>query len=158
MVHWSFILGQGWLLSNNFCEACQNCLHPSFVIVHKAVWMHCCFIVKAPANAIMQHKQRQRGQNQFWYVLHNWLLCSHPWPNMNEQCIYTKLKQTNYAIMHWNQFCYIYFFFGEIRSQTQVSSCNTNIANFYKTNLDMFLQNNCCPAIHGRIWMNNVPN
>ena len=46
MVHWSFILGQGWLLSNNFCKACQNCLHPSFVIVHNAVQMHelllCC--------------------------------------------------------------------------------------------------------------------
>ena len=37
MVHWSFILGQGWRLGNHFCKACQNCLHPSFVIVHKAV-------------------------------------------------------------------------------------------------------------------------
>ena len=37
VVHWSFILGQGWLLSSNhFCKACQNCLRPSFVIVHKA--------------------------------------------------------------------------------------------------------------------------
>ena len=26
IVHWSFILGQGWLLSNHFCKACQNCL------------------------------------------------------------------------------------------------------------------------------------
>ena len=46
MVHGSLILGQGWLLSNNFCTACQTCLHPSFVIVHKAVRMHqlllCC--------------------------------------------------------------------------------------------------------------------
>ena len=46
MVHWSFILGQGWLLSNNFCKACQNCLRPSSVIVHNAVRMHelllCC--------------------------------------------------------------------------------------------------------------------
>ena len=28
------------LLSNHVCKACQNCLHPSFVIVHKAVRMH----------------------------------------------------------------------------------------------------------------------
>ena len=47
MVHWSFILGQGWLLSSShFRRACQNCLHPSFVIIHKAVRMHylllCC--------------------------------------------------------------------------------------------------------------------
>ena len=47
------------------CKACQNCLHPRFVIVHKAVRMHYyCFVVKAPANAIMQHKQRQLGQNK----------------------------------------------------------------------------------------------
>ena len=26
---------------------------------------YCYFVVKAPANAIMQHKQRQLGQNQF---------------------------------------------------------------------------------------------
>ena len=46
MVHWSFILGQELLLTNHFCKACQNCLHPSFVIVQKAVRMHslllCC--------------------------------------------------------------------------------------------------------------------
>ena len=65
-------------------------LHPSFVIVHKSVQMHCRFVVKAPANVIMQHKQRQLGQNQLWHVLQNWLLCSHPWPNMNEQ--WTTLK------------------------------------------------------------------
>ena len=32
MVLWSFILGQGWLLNNNFCIsyfACQKCLHLS---------------------------------------------------------------------------------------------------------------------------------
>ena len=33
MVHWSFILNQGWLLSNNFCKACQNCICSSFEIV-----------------------------------------------------------------------------------------------------------------------------
>ena len=39
MINWSFILGKGWLLSNNFCTVFQNCLHPSFVTVHKAVRM-----------------------------------------------------------------------------------------------------------------------
>ena len=33
MVHWSFILGQEWLLSNHVCNACQNCLHPSFALL-----------------------------------------------------------------------------------------------------------------------------
>ena len=50
--------------------------------------MNCCFVVKAPANTIMQCKQRQLGHKQFWHVL----------------------------------------------------------------------QIDCCAAIHGRIWMNNVPN
>ena len=33
MVHWLFILGQGWLLSNQFCKACQSCLRSSFECV-----------------------------------------------------------------------------------------------------------------------------
>ena len=38
---------QEWLLSNNFCKACQNCLRPiCFVIEHNAVrtheLLHCC--------------------------------------------------------------------------------------------------------------------
>ena len=65
-VHWSLILGQGWLLSNHFCKACQKCLHPSFAMAHKAVRTHhCCFVVKVPRNAIKQHKQRLLKQNQF---------------------------------------------------------------------------------------------
>ena len=52
----------------------------------------CCFAVKARANAIMQRKQRQLGQKQFWHVLPNWLLCNHPWPNMNEQCYQMKVE------------------------------------------------------------------
>ena len=56
-VHWSLILGQGWLLSNHFCKECQKCLHPSFAMAHKAVRTHhCCFVVKVPRNAIKQHK------------------------------------------------------------------------------------------------------
>ena len=54
----------------------------------------CCFVVKAPASAIMQHKQRHLGQNQFWHVLQIWLMCSHPWPKMNEQI------KVDYTIMH----------------------------------------------------------
>ena len=66
MVHWSFILGQGWLLNNHFVKHVKTVFIQVFVIVHKAVRMHyCCFVVKAPAKAIMQHKHRQLGQNQF---------------------------------------------------------------------------------------------
>ena len=90
MVHWSFILGQGWLLSNHFCKACQNCLRPSSVIVHNAVRMHelllCCERSRI-CHHIMQHKHKLRP---------------------------------------------IFF--------------------------DMFYKIDCCAAVHGRIWMNNVPN
>ena len=47
-VHWSFILGQGWLLSNNFCKACQNCLRPSFVIAVRMHELLLCWIWKLP--------------------------------------------------------------------------------------------------------------
>ena len=101
----SFILGQGWLLSNRFCKACQNCLRPSGAA---DAWI-VALLWKLPQNATMQRKQCQLGQKQFWHVSQNWSLCSHPWPNMNEQC--TKWKYNDYAIMHWNQFCYIFFHF-----------------------------------------------
>ena len=52
--------------------------------------VNCCFVVKAPANAIVQHKQRQLGPRK--------------------KCF------------------------------------------------NMFYKIDCCAAIHGRIWMNNVPN
>ena len=34
-------------------------------------------------------------------------------------------------------------------------SCSSNNA---KNNFDLFYKIDCCAAIHGRIWMNNVPN
>ena len=37
-------------------------------------------------------------------------------------------------------------------------SRSTNNANLDKTNFDMFYKIDCCAAIHGQIWMNNVPN
>ena len=60
--------------------------------------MNGCFVVKAPANAIMQRKQRQLGQKQFLYVSQNLLLRSHPWPNMNEQCTKMNVELCYYAL------------------------------------------------------------
>ena len=73
------------------CKTCQNCLHPSFAIVHKAVRMH------------------------YYTVVLLWTL-------------------------------------------PQMPPCSTNNANLDKTNFDMFHKIDCCAAIHGRIWMNNIPN
>ena len=62
--------------------------------------INCCFVVKAPANVIMQHKQRQ-------LVLPNWLLCSHPWPiwmsNVPNKSILILLSCTEISL------CYIFF-------------------------------------------------
>ena len=38
------------------------------------------------------------------------------------------------------------------------NSCSTNNANLDKKKFDMFYKTDCCAAVHGRIWMNNVPN
>ena len=40
----------------------------------------------------------------------------------------------------------------------QMPSCSANNANLDKNYFDMFYKIDCCAAIHGRIWMNNVPN
>ena len=70
MVHWSFILGQEWLLSNHFCKACQNCLHPSFAIVHKAVRAHllllCC---ESPPQCYHAAQTTPIWTKPIWYVL-----------------------------------------------------------------------------------------
>ena len=88
---------------------------------------YCCFVVKAPANAIMQHNNAYLDKTNIWHVLPKLLLCSHTWPNMNEIC--TKLKLTNYAIMRWNQFCYICCQVREILSQTRFSFTQLNRAD-----------------------------
>ena len=40
----------------------------------------------------------------------------------------------------------------------QMPSCSANNANLDKNNFDMFYKIDCCAAINGRIWMNNVSN
>ena len=40
----------------------------------------------------------------------------------------------------------------------QIPSCSTNNANLDINNFDMFYEIDCCVAVYGRIWMNNVPN
>ena len=88
-------------------------MHLTFVIVRKAVRTHdmhllllCC---ESPLQWYHAAQTPTTWTKPIWHVLPKILLCSHPWPNMNDLC--TKLKWTNYVIMYWNQFCYIYFFF-----------------------------------------------
>ena len=38
----------------------------------------------------------------------------------------------------------------------QIPSCSTNDANLDKNSFDMFYKFDCCAAIHGRIWMDNI--
>ena len=145
VVHWSFTLVQGWLLSNNFCKACQNCLHLSvchiFFYTKQCECINCCFVVKVPANAIMQHNVANLDKTNFDMFLQNWLLCSHPWPNMNEQC--TKLKKKNYAIKP--RFSFI-----------QLNQATYSKLGGKKSYFDMFYQNNCWEVICYPICMTNV--
>ena len=58
--------------------------------------INCCFVVKTPANAITQHKQRLLGQNQFWHVLQN----CHVQPSL------APIKFTMYQIEVDDKLCY----------------------------------------------------
>ena len=120
-----------WLLSNHLCKACQNCLHLSFVNVHKAVRMHLLLLCCESSRCYHAAQTTPTWTKPIWHVLQKWLLCNHPWPNMNELC--TKLKLTNYAIMRWNLFCYICFQFWEILSQTRVFLLRNSIELILKT-------------------------
>ena len=135
-VNWSFILGQRRLLSSHFCKACQNCLRPSFEFVQlddlmiftmQCGCMHCCFVVKAPANAIMQRKQRQLGHKQFWHVLQNWLLSVQPSIAEYEWTMYRmKVEWLCYHALKSVYYIYIFFFFFYLES-------NPGFLFFYKS-------------------------
>ena len=115
VVYWSFILDQGWLLSNNFCKACQNCLHPIFVRVRKAVRMHqlllCC------ESSRKCHHAAQTTPTWTKPILTSFTKLIAVQPSMAEY----EWTIPNYAIMHWSQFCYISFKSWQIWSQTRVS-------------------------------------
>ena len=98
------------------------------------------------------------GWRQFWHALQKWLLSSHPWPNISDQC--TEWKKYEYAIMYWIQLCHIFFQFWEILSQTGASFYATQSSydtqNLEKINFDMFYQNYCWAVICYPICVNNV--
>ena len=78
-------IGSGMAAQQSFCQACQMSSSKfCYRTQRSADALIFALFCKAPANAIMQRKQWQLGQKQFWHVLQTWLLCSHPWPNMNE--------------------------------------------------------------------------
>ena len=151
MTHWSRILANRWLLSNNLCKACQNYLHPSFVFVHKAVRMHLLLLCCESSRKCYHAAQTMPTWTKpIWHVLQKLLLCSYPWPNMNELC--TKLKLTNYAIMRWNQFCYICFLILRNFESNPGFLLRNSIELILKTwgkksNFDMSYKNDCWSVI-----------
>ena len=79
MVHWSFILGQGWQLSNNFCKACQNSSSKFFF--GSLLWK----LPQIPSCSA-------NNTNEYEWTVYQ-----------------TKIEQLCYiAIMHWNKFCHIF--------------------------------------------------
>ena len=127
MINVLLILGQGWLLSHHICKTCQNYLCPSSQCSAEA-WIVALF-VKALANAIMQCRQLQLGQKQFWHVLQHWLLCSHP-------CTW----KYYYAIMHWNQFCYIFLILRNLESNLGFLFLNSHFIDCDKSHFNTIVK------------------
>ena len=75
---------------------------------------------KLPQMASCSANNANLDKNNFglFYKIY-WLVCSHLWPHMNEQC--TKRKYNNYAIMHWYKFCYIFFAFEKFEEKTPLT-------------------------------------
>ena len=119
--------------------------------------MLCC--VKAPANAIMQHKQRQLGQNQFWHVLQNWLLCSHPWPKYEWTLYQIKV---DWWMLSCTEISFFFFNFEKFWDKPGFPFTQLNQATCTYSKLgeifffDMFYKNDCWAVICHPICMNNV--
>ena len=98
------------------------------------------------------------GWRQFWHAWQKWLLSSHPWPNMGDQC--TTWKKNEYAIMYWNQFCYIFFsvlrHFESNRGYLLRNSIELTLKTLEKINFDMFYKNDCWAVICYPICVTNV--
>ena len=78
-------IGLGWLLSNHFCKAWLSKLSSKFCHSTQSAQcgcIFCCSVVKAPANAIMQHKQ---------------------WDKTNFDMPFTKLIAVQPSIRIWSQ-------------------------------------------------------
>ena len=121
MVHW-FIFGQGWLLGN-FCKACQNCLCPSFEFVQCSTQCSAdAWIValswKLPQMPSCSANDANLDKNNFDMFMK--FIAVQPSMAKYEWTMY-QMEVQNYAIMLWNQCCYICFRFWEIWSQTRVS-------------------------------------
>ena len=101
LIHYSFIFIHGWLLSNRFHNSFQFYFCPSFRHGELA-WDLCKALCKG---AIMQHNLWQTGQEKFWYVMENSSLCSHPLPDVNDQC--TKWKSSNETFISRYEFSLI---------------------------------------------------
>ena len=161
MVHWSFILGQGWLLSNYFCKACQN--YSSKV----------CHSTQSSADALIV---------SLLWKLPPMPSCSTNNANLDKPILtcFTKLiaVQPSMAEYEWtlyqikvDQLCYhalksvllctcILLQFWEIWGQTWVSFYATQSSYLLKTwgksDFDMFYKNYCWAVICYPIYMTNV--
>ena len=112
MVHCSFIFGHGWLHSNQFCKTCQNLFCQSWCCL-------CCLMAFAGAFTTKQqimHPHCFGYYDKTWMktvltLIQKWLLCSHPWPNMNDQCtiwrkniilLHVSSTDNNFMICHFD--------------------------------------------------------
>ena len=97
-IHWSFIFGHGWLHSNQFCKTRQNCFCPSW---------RCLRCMMAFAGAFTTKQQSKTWTKTVLTCFTKWLLRSHPWPNMNNQCTIWK---KNKLLSSTDNNCMIFLF------------------------------------------------
>ena len=132
MVCWSFILGQGWLLSNNFffimsklssskfCQGTQSSADESIVaLLWKLPQMQSC----STNNANLENTNFDTlYKTDCWAAIHGRIRMNNV-PN-----------EANYAIMHWIIFVkYLFFQFWEILGQTRDSFYATQSTYLLRT-------------------------
>ena len=133
-----------WFCPSRRCLCCMIALRGTFTRKHLCVRTALCIMTKL-------------GWRQFWHALQKWLLSSHPWPNMNNQC--TIFRKINMLSCTEISFVISFLNFEKFWVKlgfpfTQLNRANTH--NLEKINFDMFYKNDCWVVICYPICVTNV--
>ena len=125
------------------CKTCQIGFVQAGVVC--AAWYHCGGLSQQNNNRCVRTAlctMTKLGWRQFWHALQKWLLSSHPWPNMNDQCTIYERKINMLSCTEISFVISLFFFnFEKFGVKpwfpfTQLNRANTQ--NLEKINVDMF--------------------
>ena len=136
MVHCSFILDQGWLLSNHFCKACQQLFLSKFWFWYR---IQCGLLLLCWKTSCQCHHAVQIPYSQKETPGLNKNLAK-IWPNLHVNWMQLNLQLVEFVNL----------------VRAFLSGCRVTPI-WTKKCFDMFYEISCSAAIHDRIWMNNVP-